>query len=60
VRTSDDFGFGASLGLQYAPDFADNLLLSLQVDNPWDSDFQAVPGLRPRPTTVVLGVTMSW
>lgn len=60
VRTSDDFGTVATLGLHYFPRFADKVRLSLLADNLWDSDFQAVPGLKPRPFTVSAGVALAW
>ncbi len=60
VRTSNDFGAEASLGLQYDPGFAKNVRLSFLVENLWGSDFQAIPGLKPRPTSVSTGITMTW
>lgn len=60
LRTSDDFGAEASLGLHYDPRFANNVRLSLLVDNLWGTDFQSIPGLKPRPTTVFTGLTVQW
>jgi len=60
ARTSSDFGADASLGLHYLPRFANNVRLSLRVDNLWGSNFQAIPGLKPRPTTVSTGITVNW
>lgn len=60
VRTSDDFGALATLGLHYHPAFAKNVRLSFLVDNLWGSDFQSIPGLTPRPTTVFTGLAVSW
>ena len=60
ARTSSDFGANASLGLHYLPRFANNVRLSFRVDNLWGSNFQAIPGLKPRPTTVSSGITVNW
>jgi hypothetical protein len=60
VRTSDDFGAEASLGLHYDPRFAKNMRLSFLVENLWGTDFQAVPGVKPRPTTASAGITVAW
>jgi outer membrane cobalamin receptor len=60
VRTGDDFGYEASLGLHYDPRFANNVSLSFLVENLWDSDFQAIPGLKPRPITASAGMTVTW
>ena len=60
LRTSDDFGAQASLGLHYDPRFAKNVRLSFLVDNLWGSNFQSVPGLKPRPTTLFTGIAVGW
>ncbi|QBG48407.1 hypothetical protein EGM51_13765 [Verrucomicrobia bacterium S94] len=60
VRTSDDFGALATLGLHYNPSFAQNVRLSFLVDNLWGSNFQPIPGLKSRPTTVFTGLTVGW
>ncbi|MDF7823338.1 TonB-dependent receptor [Pontiellaceae bacterium B12227] len=60
VRTSDDFGAIASLGLHYDPRFAKNVRLSFLVDNLWGSNFQSVPGLKPRPATLFTGIAIGW
>ena len=60
LRTSSDFGANASLGLHYVPRFAKNVRLSFRVDNLWGSNFQAIPGLKQRPTTVFTGITVAW
>lgn len=60
ARTSNDFGAEASLGLQYTPRFAKNVRLSFRVDNLWGTNFQAIPGLKPRPTSVSAGITVGW
>jgi len=60
ARTGSDFGAHASLGLHYLPRFANNVRLSFRVDNLWGSNFQAIPGLKPRPTTVSTGITVNW
>ena len=60
VRTSADFGAVASLGLHYEPRFAKNVRLSFLVDNLWGSNFQSVPGLKPRPTTLFTGIAVGW
>ena len=59
-RTSDDFGALATLGLHYEPSFAKNVRLSFLVDNLWGSNFQSIPGLKPRPTTVFTGLAVNW
>ncbi len=60
VRTGDNFGTDASLGLHYFPRFANNVRLSFRVDNVWGSNFQAVPGLDRPPTTVHCGIAAAW
>ncbi|MBN2163525.1 MAG: TonB-dependent receptor [Pontiellaceae bacterium] len=60
VRTGTDLGTEASLGLQYAPAFTQNIRLSLLVENLWDSDFQPSPGLQSRPRSVSTGITVTW
>ena len=60
VRDDNDFGAEASLGLHYDPRFAKNVRLSFLVENLWGSDFQAVPGLKPRPASVFTGITVAW
>ena len=60
ARSSGDFGADASLGLHYRPRFAQNVRLSFRVDNLWGSNFQAVPGLKPRPVTAHAGITAAW
>ena len=60
VRTSNDFGALATLGLHYDPTFAQNVRLSFLVDNLWGSDFQSVPGLKPRPSTIFAGLALNW
>lgn len=60
IRTGNDFGSFASLGLQYAPRFAKNVRLSLLVENLWGSNFQPIPGLKPRPASFSTGITVTW
>lgn len=60
LRSGNDFGANASLGLHYAPEFAQNMRLSFLVENLWNSDFQTVPGVKARPTTVSTGITVVW
>ena len=60
ARTSSDFGADASLGLHYFPRFAHSVRLSFLVDNLWGTNFQAIPGLKPPPTTVSTGITVAW
>jgi hypothetical protein len=60
VRNDNDFGAEASLGLHYDPRFAKNVRLSFLVENLWGSNFQAVPGLKPRPASVFTGITVAW
>jgi outer membrane receptor protein involved in Fe transport len=59
-RSGNDFGADAVAGLHWVPRFANNARLSLRVDNLWGSDFQPIPGLKPRPTTVFSGITVTW
>lgn len=59
-RTSKDFGAPASLGLQYDPTFAKNVRVSFSVDNLWGSDFQSIPGQKPRPATLFTRLAVSW
>ena len=60
VRSGNDFGAEASLGLHYDPRFAKNVRLSFLVENLWGSNFQAIPGLKPRPASVFTGITVAW
>ena len=60
LRSSNDFGNDASLGLHYDPRFANNVRLSFLVENLWDSDFQALPGLQPRSLSFSTGITVHW
>ncbi len=60
ARTSSDFGAEASLGLHYFPRFANNVRLSFLVDNLWGTNFQAIPSLKPPPTTITTGITVTW
>lgn len=60
LRTSNDFGAEASLGLHYNPRFAKNTRLTFRVDNLWGSNFQAIPGLKPRPLSFSSGITVTW
>lgn len=60
IRNSSNFGAEASLGLHYDPRFAKNTRLSFLVENLWDTDFQPIPGLKPRPVTFSSGITVNW
>jgi iron complex outermembrane receptor protein len=60
TRTSKDFGAEASLGLHYDPRFAKNVRLSCLVENLWDTDFQSIAGLDPRPLSVSAGMSVNW
>lgn len=60
ARNSNDFGAVASLGLHYAPGFANNVRLSFLVENLWDTDFQSIPGLKPRPLSASTGIIVNW
>ncbi len=60
ARTSSDFGPNASLGLHWVPRFANNVRFSFLVDNVWGTNFQPIPGLKPRPTSVFSGITVAW
>jgi outer membrane receptor protein involved in Fe transport len=60
ARTGRDFGADASLGLHWFPRFANNVRLSFLVDNLWGSDFEAIPGLEPEPTTASAGIAVAW
>jgi outer membrane cobalamin receptor len=59
-RTSNDFGANASLGLHWFPRFAHNARLSFRVDNLWGSDFEAIPGLKPRGLSASTGIVVQW
>ncbi|MDF7798134.1 TonB-dependent receptor [Pontiellaceae bacterium B1224] len=60
LRTSSDFGALASLGLHYFPRYAENVRLSLLVNNLWSTDFQSIPGLEPRPTGIFASIAIGW
>jgi hypothetical protein len=46
--------------LHYDPRFAKNVRLSFLVENLWGSNFQAIPGLKPRPASFSTGITVAW
>ena len=50
----------SSLGLFYRPSYARDFALSLQVDNLWNSDFQAVPAVPAARRQVSAGLTDRW
>jgi hypothetical protein len=50
----------SSLGLFYRPPRAPNLELSLQVDNLWDSDFQAMPAVPAARREMSGGLACRW
>ncbi|HEY5621288.1 MAG TPA: TonB-dependent receptor [Pontiella sp.] len=60
TRTGNEFGPDASLGLHWFPRFTNNARLSFRVDNLWGSNFQAIPGQKPRSRSVSAGVTILW
>lgn len=60
ARSGTSFGAEASLGLHYEPRFAKNTHLSFLVENLFGSDFQPIPGLKPRPTSFSAGITVNW
>jgi len=60
ARTSGNFGTDASAGLHWFPRFAHSVRFSLLVDNLWDTDFQAIAGLKPPGRTVSTGITVTW
>ncbi len=60
LRTSNDFGADGSVGLYWIPAAYKTLRVSLVLNNMWNSDFQQIAGLDPRPTTVLSGVTVTW
>ena len=60
VRTSNNFGANASVGLHYLPRFANNARLSLRMKNLWGSDFEPVPGLKPLGRTIFTEITVVW
>jgi outer membrane receptor protein involved in Fe transport len=60
LRTSNDFGALASLGLHYFPRYAENVRLSLLVNNLWSTDFQSIPGLKPQPIGLFAGIAVGW
>ncbi len=59
VRGGDE-AILSSLALFWRPPLARSLRLSLQVDNLWDSDFQAVPAVPASRRQVAVGVTCFW
>lgn len=59
-RQGSNTGTDATLSLHYAPHFAQNLRLSLHVENLWGSTFEPIPDLKPRPTSVSSGLTLTW
>ena len=60
IRTSGDFGADASVGFYWNPQFARRVRFSMSVDNLWNSDFQQIAGLKPRPISVMSGVLVRW
>lgn len=50
----------SSIGLFWRPSFSEQLELSLQVDNVWDSDFEEVPAVPAAPRLVAVGARWRW
>lgn len=60
VREGSNFGADALVGLRFYPPRTRHLVLTFQIANPWHSEFQSVPGVRPRPASVAFGLTTVW
>lgn len=50
----------SSLGLYWRPSFSEQLELSVQVDNLWDSDFEEVPATPAAPRFLSFGARWRW
>lgn len=59
-RNSTDDAWLSAIGLYWRPSFSEQLELSLQVDNLWDSDFEEVPATPASPRLVAVGATWRW
>ena len=59
-RNSTEDTWLSSVGVYYRPYFADQLELSVQVDNLWDSDFEEVPATPAAPRLIAFGAKWRW
>jgi len=50
----------SSVGVYWRPGFADQLELSVQVDNLWDSDFEEIPAVPAAPRFLAFGARWRW
>ncbi len=50
----------SSLGVYWRPSFADQLELSVQIDNVWDSDFEEIPAVPAAPRLWSFGARWRW
>ncbi len=59
-RNNTDDTWLSSVGLYWRPSFSEQLELSLQIDNLWDSDFEEVPATPAAPRLIAAGATWRW
>lgn len=50
----------SSVGVFWRPSFSEQLEVSLQIDNVWDSDFEEIPATPGAPRQVAIGVRWRW
>jgi len=60
LRNSDDSAFFTHFGLSLYPPQIDGLELFFAIDNPWDDDFEDVPGTPGRGDQYSAGATFRW
>ncbi|HWA08286.1 MAG TPA: TonB-dependent receptor [Opitutaceae bacterium] len=60
LRTTRQNAVISALGVSYRPPQSPNLIFSVQADNLWDSDFQAVPAVPASRRQVSGSVTYTW
>lgn len=59
-RNSTEETVLSSLGIYWRPEFAEELELSLQIDNVWDSDFEEIPATPASPRQFSVGARWRW
>jgi len=59
-RNNTDETWHSTLGIYWRTPWAENLQLSLQVDNLWDSDFEELPAVPAAPRMIAAGARWRW
>lgn len=59
-RNTTEEAWLSSVGFFWRPSFSEQLELSLQIDNLWDSDFEEIPATPAAPRQVAFGARWRW